>query len=59
MCGRYSLIADIADPKARFDFHGGDIEYAPRPSYNIAPTQGVMTVVDGAPRLGGYTLSTP
>ncbi len=43
MCGRYSLIASIAELEGRFGFDGADVAYSP--SYNVAPTQGVLTVV--------------
>ena len=43
MCGRYSLIASIAELGERFGFDGADVAYSP--SYNVAPTQGVLTVV--------------
>ena len=46
MCGRYSLIAAIGDLEGLFDFVFGDTDYTP--SYNIAPTQHILTVV-GAP----------
>ena len=42
MCGRYSLIASIAELESRFGFDGADAAYSP--SYNVAPTQGVLTV---------------
>ena len=42
MCGRYTLISDIRDLQARFDFDGP--AGAHRSRYNIAPTQGVLTV---------------
>lgn len=43
MCGRYSLVASIAELEGRFGFDGADVAYSP--SYNVAPTQGVPTVV--------------
>ena len=43
MCGRYSLVASIAELGDRFGFDGADAAYSP--SYNVAPTQGVLTVV--------------
>ena len=43
MCGRYSLVASIAELEGRFGFDGADVAYSP--SYNVAPTQGVLTVV--------------
>lgn len=43
MCGRYSLVASIAELEGRFGFDGTDAAYSP--SYNVAPTQGVLTVV--------------
>ena len=52
MCGRYSLIAAIGDLEGLFDFVFGDTDYTP--SYNIAPTQRVLTVVGAMPRRGGF-----
>ncbi len=43
MCGRYSLVASIAELEDRFGFDGADVAYSP--SYNVAPSQGVLTVV--------------
>ena len=43
MCGRYSLVASIAELEDRFGFEGANAAYSP--SYNVAPTQGVLTVV--------------
>ena len=43
MCGRYSLVTSIAELEGRFGFDGADVTYSP--SYNVAPTQGVLTVV--------------
>ena len=42
MCGRYTLIADLGDLAQRFEFDGSDFIYDP--SYNIAPTESVLTV---------------
>ena len=42
MCGRYTLIADLADLAQRFEFDGSDFSYDP--GYNIAPTESVLTV---------------
>ena len=42
MCGRYTLIADLGDLAQRFEFDGSDFSYDP--SYNIAPTESVLTV---------------
>ena len=42
MCGRFSLFAALVDLEARFGFVAADLAY--RPSYNIAPTQNVLTV---------------
>ena len=52
MCGRYSLIADIAELGERFEFDGADLTQAPR--YNIAPTQMVLTVTSGDGRHASY-----
>ena len=43
MCGRYSLIASIAELEDRFGFDGSGVAHSP--SYNVAPIQGVLTVV--------------
>ena len=43
MCGRYSLLASIAELEGRFGFDGADVAYSS--SYNVAPTQSVLTVV--------------
>lgn len=51
MCGRYSLTADIGELARRFGFDGDHVDLEPR--YNIAPTQGVLTVVGGENRRGG------
>ena len=52
MCGRYSLTADLGELAGRFEFDG-DWEAFER-IYNIAPTQEVLTVVDGETRRAGY-----
>ena len=52
MCGRYSLIADIAELGERFEFDGADLTQAPR--YNIAPTQMALTVTSGDGRHASY-----
>ncbi len=46
VCGRYSLIADLGDLAQRFEFDG-DWDAFER-SYNIAPTQQVLTVRERA-----------
>ena len=48
MCGRYSLIASVAELAERFEFDPAGIDHPPR--YNVAPTQGVLTVVAGDAR---------
>jgi putative SOS response-associated peptidase YedK len=51
MCGRFTLTADIALLAERFGFDAAELSYTP--SYNIAPGQQVLTVVnDGTPRAG-------
>ena len=52
MCGRYSLIADLGELARRFEFDGDWLVF--ESSYNIAPTQEVLTVVGGEFRRGGY-----
>ena len=43
MCGRFTLHTPILDLVERFSLHELKIDYAP--SYNIAPTQQVLTVI--------------
>src|SRR5438270_268036 len=46
MCGRMTLSADIEKLKKRFGFRGDDPDdYAPH--FNIAPTQLVLTLIEG------------
>ena len=45
MCGRFTLTADIGELQARFEFDGAGLAHAP--SYNIAPTQPVLAVLNG------------
>ena len=42
MCGRFTLVADDASFEERFSFSGSDLQFVP--SFNIAPTQSVLTV---------------
>ena len=51
MCGRYSLIADLGELARRFEFDGDWLTF--ESSYNVAPTQEVMTVVGGESRQAG------
>ena len=44
MCGRYTLITDMDMLQARFSFERVDLGLAP--SFNVAPTQQVLTVVN-------------
>lgn len=44
MCGRYTLTAELGELEARFDFQSPDVPYTP--SYNIAPSQSVLAVLD-------------
>ena len=44
MCGRYTLITDMDTLQARFSFESVDLGLAP--SFNVAPTQQVLTVVN-------------
>ena len=48
MCGRYTLITDMDQLQARFKFESHDLDY--RPSYNIAPSQQVLTVINDGQR---------
>ena len=52
MCGRYSLIADLSTLGQRFSFDARQLSF--EASYNIAPTQQVLTVVGGEQRRGGF-----
>ncbi|WP_434169428.1 SOS response-associated peptidase [Peribacillus frigoritolerans] len=54
MCGRFTLFTDIEEIKDRFDIQGSfDGEY--QFSYNIAPSQSVLSVInDGARNRLGY-----
>ena len=52
MCGRYSLIADIGELARRFEFDGERVEF--ESTYNVAPTQEVLTVVGGELRRGRF-----
>ena len=52
MCGRYSLIADLGELARRFEFDGDWLTFDS--SYNVAPTQEVLTVVGGESRRAGY-----
>ncbi len=45
MCGRYSLTIELAELTGRFGFAAGELAMPPR--FNVAPTQGVLTVVGG------------
>ena len=52
MCGRYSLIADLGELARRFEFDGDWLAF--EATYNIAPTQEVLTVVGGESRRVGF-----
>ena len=52
VCGRYSLIADLGALAQRFAFDARQLSF--EASYNIAPTQQVLTVVGGEQRRGGF-----
>ena len=52
MCGRYSLIADLGALAQRFAFDARQLSF--EASYNIAPTQQVLTVIGGDERRGGF-----
>lgn len=43
MCGRYTIYTDLTQLAERFGFDSADIDFVP--SYNVAPTQSVLTVV--------------
>ena len=44
MCGRYTLTSSLEDLQRRFGFLAEDLAY--EPNYNVAPTQGVLTVAN-------------
>ena len=48
MCGRFVLESDLGFLQGRFAFDAHRLEY--RPSYNIAPTQQVLTVTNDGQR---------
>lgn len=52
MCGRYSLIAYLGELARRFEFDGDWLTF--ESTYNVAPTQDVLTVVGGETRRGGF-----
>lgn len=53
MCGRFTLFTDLKVLEERFSFSAGGLELAP--SYNVAPTQGVLTVLESDEgRVGGH-----
>ena len=51
MCGRYTLTANMDELQARFGFESHVEDY--RPSYNVAPSQQVLTVVNDGQRRAG------
>ena len=52
MCGRFSLTADLGELARRFEFDGNLLDL--EPNYNVAPTQNVLTVINGENRRGGF-----
>lgn len=53
MCGRFTLTADLPLLAERFQFDPADLAYTP--SYNIAPSQQILTVSnDGTHSRAGY-----
>jgi len=54
MCGRFSLTTDVISLQARFGFTLGEPPLVPR--YNIAPTQNVLTVLQGESGLQGQMM---
>jgi putative SOS response-associated peptidase YedK len=48
MCGRFTLTTDLDRLEERFSFRTTKLRYVPR--YNIAPSQQVLTVLDGEGR---------
>ena len=52
MCGRYNLISNLTVLGERFQFDATQLTL--EAAYNVAPTQNVLTVVDGAPRRAGF-----
>ena len=51
MCGRFTLTTNIDELQARFGFESHVEDY--RPSYNVAPSQQVLTVVNDGQRRAG------
>ena len=51
MCGRYSLIAGIGDPRARLEFDSGRVRHAP--SYSVSQAQCVLTFLGSETGRGG------
>ncbi len=43
MCGRYTIYTDLTQLAERFGFDAGEVDFLP--SYNVAPTQSMLTVV--------------
>lgn len=53
MCGRFTLTADLTLLTERFHFDPADLAYTP--SYNIAPSQPILTVInDGTHNRASY-----
>ncbi len=52
MCGRFSLIAEIGELAARFDFDADGLAQPPR--YNVAPTQPALAVTGGERRSASF-----
>jgi len=44
MCGRFTLTTDLDRLQERFTFHTTNLSFVPR--YNIAPSQGVLAVIN-------------
>lgn len=55
MCGRFTIFANFTDIINRFDIEAGIQEELYRPSYNVAPSNSVLSVInDGSKNRLGY-----
>lgn len=55
MCGRFTIFANFTDIMNRFDIEAGIQEELYKPSYNVAPSNSVLSVInDGSKNRLGY-----
>lgn len=55
MCGRFTIFANFTDIMNRFDIEAGIQEELYKPSYNVAPSHSVLSVInDGTKNRLGY-----